>query len=90
MIFFGFSAPSDASVTQVSPVSFPPSFNQAHQCSREELIKLSQDIHSDVTNLMRNYTEGRDKLKKSLEQSRQRQQEAASFDLSASGNLNKV
>ena len=38
---------------------------------------------------MRNYTEGRDKLKNSLEQSRQRQQEAANFDLST-GPLNKV
>ena len=41
---------------------------------------------------MRNYTEGRDKLKNSLEQSRQRQQDAANFDLSSSayGQLNKV
>ena len=41
---------------------------------------------------MRNYTEGRDKLKNSLEQSRQRQQEAANFDLSSNtyGQPNKV
>ena len=41
---------------------------------------------------MRNYTEGRDKLKNSLEQSRQRQQDAANFDLSSSayGQPNKV
>ena len=87
-----FLAISDASANQISPVSFPPSFPNANQCSRDELIKLSQDIHSDVTNLMRNYTEGRDKLKNSLEQSRQRQQDAANFDLSSSayGQPNKV
>ena len=51
--------------------------------SREELITLSQDIHSDVTNLMRNYTEGRDKLRTSLEQQKQRQQDQqANFDFS--------
>ena len=50
------------------------------QSSREELINLSQEIHSDITNLMRSYTEGRDKLKSALEQSRQRQQDSAPFD----------
>ena len=69
----------------------PMSHTSAVQSSREELIKLSQDIHSDVTKLMRNYTEGRDKLRVSLEQNVQKQQDSANFDLNNTyGQMNKV
>ena len=50
------------------------------QSTREELINLSQEIHSDTTNLMRSYTEGRDKLKVALEEQRKRQQETAAVE----------
>ena len=50
------------------------------QSTREELINLSQEIHSDTTNLMRSYTEGRDKLKFALEEQRKRQQETAAIE----------
>ena len=40
---------------------------------------------------MRNYTEGRDKLRASLEQNVQKQQDSANFDLNNTyGQMNKV
>ena len=79
---------------QIDPnggATMPMSHTSAVQSSREELIKLSQDIHSDVTKLMRNYTEGRDKLRVSLEQNVQKQQDSANFDLNNTyGQMNKV
>ena len=63
-----------------------------NQSSREELINLSQDIHSDVTKLMRSYAEGRDKLRTALEENRQRQKDSSTFDISSPlyGQQNKV